>query len=55
VKRPRLSVITRPVDEVGRLAARLVLARIERGDTAPPRIEVVRTRLVDRESTAPAP
>jgi LacI family transcriptional regulator len=55
MKRPRLSVIARPVDEVGRLAARLVLGRIERGDTAPTRIEVVRTRLVDRESTAPAP
>lgn len=55
VKRPRLSVIARPVDEVGRLAARLVLARIERGDTTPLRVEVVRTRLVDRESTAQAP
>lgn len=55
VKRPRLTVITRPIDEVGRLAARLVLGRIERNDAGPARVETVRTNLVERESTGPAP
>lgn len=51
VSRPRLSVIVRPVDEIGRLAARLTLARMA-NERQPRRVEFVATSFLDRESTA---
>lgn len=53
VKPPRLTVIARPIGEIGRLASRLVMTRLANAE-APPRVEVVQTRLVVRESTGPA-
>jgi LacI family transcriptional regulator len=52
VNRPRLSVILRPVGEIGRLAARLTLARMA-NERQPRRVEFVSTSFLDRESTAP--
>jgi LacI family transcriptional regulator len=51
-KPPQLTVISRPVDELARLASRLVMARLA-NPGGPPRVEVVRMHLVVRESTGP--
>jgi LacI family transcriptional regulator len=53
VKQPRMTVIGRPVDELGRLAGKLVMSRLSTPD-APRRVEVVQTRLVVHESSGPA-
>lgn len=50
-KRPRLTVITRRIDEVGRLTGELAAERLASPDS-PPRLDVVRTGLLIRESTA---
>jgi LacI family transcriptional regulator len=55
VKRPRFTVIARPIPEVGQLATRFVLARMGGDSKAPPRVAVVRTHLVIRESTMSPP
>lgn len=52
--RPRLSVVSQPVQELGRLAADILIRRIE-GSTARPRRHTLRTAYVPRESTGPAP
>jgi DNA-binding LacI/PurR family transcriptional regulator len=49
--RPPLSVILRPVHEMGRHAGRMALARMANPDL-PPRVEVVPTSFLDRASTA---
>jgi len=52
LKRPRLTTIARPIDEIGRHASRFAAMRLELPH-APPRVHVVRTRLEIRESTPP--
>ncbi|WP_041824040.1 LacI family DNA-binding transcriptional regulator [Streptantibioticus cattleyicolor] len=52
--RPRLSVVSQPAQELGGLAARTLLRRIEGADT-PPRRHTLRTTFVARESVGPAP
>lgn len=49
--RPQLTVISRPLEETGLVLSRIVLERLTNGDL-PPRIEVMRPRLVVRNSTA---
>lgn len=51
VKPPRLTTISRPVADIGRLAGRVVVARMASPE-APPRIEFVRMTLRIRDSTA---
>jgi LacI family transcriptional regulator len=51
---PRLAVIGRPVDDLGRLAGRLVLDRLATPDR-PRRIETIVTDFDARQSTAPPP
>lgn len=51
VKAPRLTTISRPVDEIGRLAGRMVVARMA-NPGMPPRVEFIRMGLRVRESTA---
>ena len=48
---PKLSVVLRPVADIGRAAGRLALARMANPDS-PPRVEVVTTQFLDRQSTA---
>lgn len=48
---PRLSVILRPVGEIGRVAGKLVLGRMSNAAT-PQRVEIVTTQFLDRQSTA---
>jgi LacI family transcriptional regulator len=50
VKPPRLTVIARPIGEIGRLASQLVTTRLANLE-ASPRVEVVQTRLIVRDST----
>ena len=52
LKRPRLTTIARPIDQIGRHASRLAVMRLGRPQ-APPRVEVVRTHLKIRDSTPP--
>ncbi|MFJ9130262.1 LacI family DNA-binding transcriptional regulator [Streptomyces sp. NPDC102340] len=52
--RPRLSVVSQPVQELGGLAADILTRRIN-GSTARPRRHTLRTSYVPRESTGPAP
>ncbi len=49
---PRLSVILRPVADIGRAAGKLAIARMANRQT-PPRVEIVSTQFLDRQSTAP--
>lgn len=51
VKTPQLTTISRPVDEIGRLAGRMVLARMA-NQGHPPRVGFVSMTLHVRESTA---
>ena len=53
VKAPRMTVIGRPVGDLGRLAGRLVISRLATPD-GPKRVEVVETRLIIRESSGRA-
>lgn len=55
VKRPRLTVISRPISTVGQLATQLVLSRIQSEGSDPPQISVVQTHLIIRESTTAPP
>jgi LacI family transcriptional regulator len=52
--RPRLSVVSQPVQELGGLAADILIRRVN-GSTARPRRHTLRTAYVPRESTGPAP
>ncbi|GGQ86074.1 LacI family DNA-binding transcriptional regulator [Streptomyces flaveolus] len=52
--RPRLSVVGQPVQELGGLAADILVRRIN-GSTARPRRHTLRTTYIARESTGPAP
>ncbi|MEU9446356.1 LacI family DNA-binding transcriptional regulator [Streptomyces sp. NPDC048304] len=52
--RPRLSVVSQPVQELGGLAADILIRRIN-GATARPRRHTLHTTYVDRESTGPVP
>ncbi|MEU6062278.1 LacI family DNA-binding transcriptional regulator [Streptomyces sp. NPDC047097] len=52
--RPRLTVVSQPVQDLGGLAAEILLRRID-GSTARPRRHTLRSTYIDRESTAPAP
>jgi DNA-binding LacI/PurR family transcriptional regulator len=47
---PPLSVILRPVAEIGRAAGRLALTRMANPEVAP-RVEIVTTQFLDRKST----
>jgi DNA-binding LacI/PurR family transcriptional regulator len=49
---PSITVVDQPTVEMGRCAARLLLARIE-DPTGPPRIECLQPSLILRRSTAP--
>lgn len=51
---PRLTVVRQPVEEIGRAAVRLLLARIA-GQAPQPVHEVLRSDLVIRDSCAPFP
>lgn len=51
-KRPKLTVVSRQLDEIAHYASSLIVDRLADPDT-PHRIEVVRTMLQVRESTAP--
>ena len=53
-KYPRLTVILRPLAEIGRLASRRVIARLAAPEEAP-RVETVKTRLLVRDSTVAPP
>jgi LacI family transcriptional regulator len=48
---PKLSVILRPVADIGRAAGRLTLSRMANPDL-PARVEMVTTQFLDRQSTA---
>jgi LacI family transcriptional regulator len=48
---PKLSVVLRPVADIGRAAGRLTLNRMANPDSSP-RVEVVSTQFLDRQSTA---
>lgn len=50
---PPLTVVAQPAYEMGEEAARLLLARLDDG-VAPPTTTTLRTRLIERQSTAPA-
>ncbi|MEU6484186.1 LacI family DNA-binding transcriptional regulator [Streptomyces sp. NPDC046887] len=52
--RPRLTVVSQPAQDLGGLAAEILLRRID-GSTARPRRHTLRSTYIDRESTAPAP
>lgn len=52
--RPRLSVVSQPVQELGGLAADILVRRIE-GSTARPRRHTLRATYIARESTGPVP
>jgi len=54
VKKPQLTVISRPIDDLAHSASRLVTSRLAAPDR-PPRVEVVRMTLKVRGSTAVAP
>jgi LacI family transcriptional regulator len=54
VKNPRLTVISRPIDELARRASRMVTTRLANSHLEP-RVEVVATSLRVRGSTAPPP
>jgi LacI family transcriptional regulator len=49
--RPPLTVVTQPTYEIGRVAAKLLLRRVD-GEKFPPRRIVLRARLVERASSA---
>ncbi len=51
---PGLTTVRQPLAEMGRVATRLLVERIEKPETAPQRIELP-TELVIRGTTAPAP
>jgi LacI family transcriptional regulator len=51
---PSITVVAQPVLELGAVAVRRLLARIG-GDERPPQVVVLKTELVLRESTGPAP
>lgn len=48
--KPRLSTVSHPKQEIGRLAADLLIARIK-GDQSPPKLLQLQSKLVIREST----
>jgi DNA-binding LacI/PurR family transcriptional regulator len=49
---PSISSISQPLDEIGRLATELLIQQIEnKSDNQEPRIEVLKTKLVVRESS----
>ncbi len=48
---PALTSVAQPVEEIGREAARLLLAQIESPDPTPPTVRVLPTHLVVRESS----
>jgi DNA-binding LacI/PurR family transcriptional regulator len=48
---PKLSVILRPVADIGRAAGRLTLSRMANPDL-PARVEMVTTQFLDRQSVA---
>jgi LacI family transcriptional regulator len=52
--RPRLSVVRQPAADLGALAARVLLRRIE-GSDEPATVHVLATTFVERESIGPAP
>jgi LacI family transcriptional regulator len=52
--RPRLSVVDQPVQELGGLAADILIRRVS-GATSRPRRHTLDTTFIDRESTGPAP
>ena len=51
---PGITVIAQPADEMGRRAARLLLARVDDGEFAP-RVEMLQPLLVVRGSSGPPP
>jgi len=51
--RPRLTTVRQPIREKGRLAATLLIRAISSPDGRPPTSELLPTRLIVRESTAP--
>ena len=51
---PSLTTVAQPIAEMGKLGVRLLLDRLANRDAPPERI-VLPTRLVERESTGPAP
>jgi LacI family transcriptional regulator len=51
VKRPQLTVVSRPIDDLALTAARMITSRLEQPGL-PPRVETVRTSLKARGSTA---
>jgi LacI family transcriptional regulator len=52
--RPRLTTISQPIYDIGRMATELLLEAIERKSLAP-EVRMVPTRLVIRESSGPPP
>jgi LacI family transcriptional regulator len=52
VKKPHLTVIYRPIDDLARFASRMIISRLA-DPSLGPRVEVVRTSLRIRSSTAP--
>jgi len=51
---PAISVVAQPVNQLGRQAAEMLLARVQ-GDTAPPRRRVMGTTFLTRESVGAPP
>jgi LacI family transcriptional regulator len=54
IVRPRLSVIAQPAYDIGATAARRLLARLS-GEQTAPQVLFLKTTLIERDSTAPAP
>jgi LacI family transcriptional regulator len=50
----QLTTVRQATEDIGRLAAKRLLARIAREDTGPPQLDVFPTSLVRRRSTGPA-
>ena len=53
-KRPRLTVISRDIDEISQAASRMIVTRLS-NPGLPSRLETVRTELRIRDSSAPPP
>jgi LacI family transcriptional regulator len=53
-KRPRLTVISRDIDEISQAASRMIVTRLSNPDL-PPRLETVHTELRIRDSSGPVP
>ncbi|MBW8192120.1 LacI family transcriptional regulator [Neiella marina] len=52
--RPALTTVAQPVEEIGRICAEKLIARLQ-GDESPPEKTFVAHKLIVRESTGPAP